>query len=66
MLISARAMATRCCSPPDIRAGSERSRPAEADLVQQLPAPGRLSQPVRYGSTGAITLSRAVSAGSRL
>jgi hypothetical protein len=53
-------MATRCCSPPDIRAGRDRSRPPmPTSSRSRRPRPG-LSQAVRYGGTGAITLSRAV------
>ena len=49
VLTSARAMATRCCSPPDMRPAATRSRPAEADRGQQLPGP-RPGCPSRSGT----------------
>jgi hypothetical protein len=65
-LTSARAIATRCCWPPERRDGSEVSRPSRPTAASSSRARASLSKPTRYGSTGAITLSITVSAGSRL
>jgi hypothetical protein len=51
--LSHRAIATRCCCPPDSAAGSRRARPVQADLAQHpddLGPPGPATgQPQRQG-----------------
>ena len=64
-LMRARAIATRCCWPPDIRDGRSSSRPDSPTIAKRSRARAGLSKSTLSGSTGAMTLSSAVSAGSR-
>ena len=67
-LTSARAIATRCCSPPEAPSAGAPPRSVEADRCRALARP-----PVRVGAAGrprtrpaSATFSRAVSVGTRL
>ena len=64
---SARAMATRCCSPPESCAGQWRSRAAETHVGQQLSARALRSAPRTPASaSGSSMFSRAVSVGEEI
>src|SRR6266571_445137 len=64
-LMRARAMATRCCSPPESRDGNEEPRSPSPTASRSSRARRSLSNGVRYGRTGAATLSSTESAGRR-
>ena len=63
---SARAMATRCCWPPESSDGPVRAAVGEADRRRSArrPTPGRASRP--RSTSGSVMFSSAVSIGSRL
>ena len=65
---SARAMATRCCWPPESCAGSEPSRSPQPHRLRASPAAPGPRRPLRSPliTSGTATFSAAVSAGSRL
>ena len=64
---SARAIATRCCSPPESSVGPVGRAGAEAHAGEQLAARARAAASRRPAiSAGSITFSSAVSAASRL